>query len=181
MLERLIEVKSAWKNAVVRAETRNFSTKKMFELAFRELLLCKEIRLFACEKDTLEALGGSKSFMQLPAVLHCNKLDISRLPWLVLHEHQRWLDVSDVIAWIEHYRPHHWHGPKQLEIAGSTVKSSLAELLDALKKVRSSYFNHCGICQFRRSLRPSGPTHTPSVLAAVLEKSSRSPTCSRTK
>ncbi|KAH7695765.1 hypothetical protein AAVH_37171, partial [Aphelenchoides avenae] len=129
----LLPSKSAWKNACVIASPRNFSSKKMLKFAFTELLFCKEVVL----QQPKPARFIPDSLLQLPAILHCNSLNIGNLPGFRFELGRMWfsLKASDVVAWLEHERPMEWSGdPKHLVIAGYAISGGFEKLVNALKQ-----------------------------------------------
>ncbi|KAH7710818.1 hypothetical protein AAVH_21910 [Aphelenchoides avenae] len=125
-LSALLPVKWAWRNATVEAFVECFASGAAFEFAFGELLLCKEIVL----KRECRSLSWSRAYMRLPAVVACNKLDISRL-----NLPGDRIQPTDVVAWLEHEVPpgRKWSEPRQLTFHEDGVTGGIDGLLTELK------------------------------------------------
>ncbi|KAH7717346.1 Suppressor of kinetochore protein 1 [Aphelenchoides avenae] len=127
-LSALLPVKAVWKNATVKASMACFPSAALFEFVFTQLLLCKEI-VFSREGQSL-GLIWSSSHMRLPAIVACNKLDISRL-----FRYEDRNDPADVVEWLEHeiLPETKWSEPRQMIIDVGTITGGIDGQLTALK------------------------------------------------
>lgn len=147
-LTALLPATPAWKNATAEVSTDYFAPTALAEFVFTHLLLCKEIVL------GLDGEGQSFTFagahMDLPAIVACNKLDLSLLG---SHVPLR----TACIEWLEHELPPEktWSEPRQL-----TLKTYLDDsCLTALKTV-SSMLNQFDFLVFYNEY---GPYHGRTV------------------
>ncbi|KAH7711042.1 S-phase kinase-associated protein 1A [Aphelenchoides avenae] len=126
-LSALLPVKWAWKNATVEAFVECFPSSAEFEFAFTELLLCKEIVL---DRERPSLLSWSPLYMRLPAIVACNKLDISRL-----NLPGDRIQPTDVVEWLEHENPpeRKWSEPRHLTLHEDGVTGGIDGLLTVLK------------------------------------------------
>ncbi|KAH7710801.1 hypothetical protein AAVH_21893 [Aphelenchoides avenae] len=135
LLRCLFPVKDAWREGRVVAAPRSFSTENTFTFAFSEVLLCREI----CLEEYEPRRFTPKSFMRLPAMLHCRKLDVSRLrPWpdALVGFTPYSLRVNDIIEWFGNASSAKWDEPRQLDVAEHQLDDDrkINGFLDALKK-----------------------------------------------
>lgn len=172
VLRAMLPVKSAWKNGTVEAHTRCFPSRELFEFAFKDLLLCKEI-ILSGERQQL-----SGSWMRLAAVAACNKLDIRKLDF-------HGIGPDDVVEWLKREVPPQkkWREPKQIMIRDYGFIGFVDGLRAALETV-SSMLRRCSLASavyegFRRSRRRAAPRRTRSTFAAIAGTTSSK--CSSTR
>ncbi|KAH7717340.1 hypothetical protein AAVH_15203 [Aphelenchoides avenae] len=128
-LSPLLPVKSAWNNATatVEASMACFPFSAVFEFAFTQLFMCKEIIV---DRGHYSRINSLRPHMRLPAIMSCNTLDISRLNLngdLVL--------PADVVEWLEHeVAPENkWSEPREIILHEGGITGRIHELLTALK------------------------------------------------
>ncbi|KAH7704841.1 hypothetical protein AAVH_27955 [Aphelenchoides avenae] len=119
LLQCLLPVKDAWKDGRVVAAPRRRSASKTSRV---------EPRRFT-----------PKSFMRLPAMLHCQKLDVSRLrPWpdTLVGFTPYSLHANDTIQWLGNASSAKWDEPRQLDVAAHQLNGAhqVDGFLEALQK-----------------------------------------------
>ncbi|KAH7717354.1 Protein SKR-1 protein [Aphelenchoides avenae] len=128
-LSALLPVKAAWKSATVKASMDFFLSRALFEFVFTQLLLCKEIILHGDERS----FSWPGSYMRLPAIAACNKLDLR-----ILYHYR--IQPADIVEWLEHEAPpeNKWSEPRQLVLYYCGIAIDIDELLIALKTAFSA-------------------------------------------
>lgn len=152
-ISAVLRVKSVWKNATVHVFVNHFPSQAVFEFFFTELLLCKEIIL---------RHAFFWSWLHLPAIAACRKLDLSELNYDDDEiepddeiESDDEIEPDDVVEWLEREAPPEDEDsePRTLALNGS-MHRGIDGLLPALKTVSSIrrggplfVFSH--LCKFR--------------------------------
>ncbi|KAH7717356.1 Suppressor of kinetochore protein 1 [Aphelenchoides avenae] len=129
-LSALLPVKSAWKSATVKASMNFFLSRAPFEFVCTQLLLCKEIIILGDDRS----FSWPGSYMRLPAIAACNKLDLRILYHYRIHP-------AGVVEWLEHEASpeRKWSEPRQLILRQDfDFHGGIDGLLTALKTAFSA-------------------------------------------
>ena len=114
--------------AIVDLSLHAFSSKAIFEFAFKKLLLCKG---FFIAGDDPEG-WISADFMRLPAVLGCNYLYMSHFA----EGRSRYLEVPDIVEWLHRDDSKQYGGEqRRLDISAHQLVEGVDALLEAVKTV----------------------------------------------
>ncbi|KAH7704782.1 skp1-related [Aphelenchoides avenae] len=125
---------SAWKDAVVCIKPKRFSSPAALTCALTDLLFCKELRIIG------HPAQSAHSFMHLPAILSCNRLDMTKIwhggGFKKRGKYYRFplLNPAEIIEWLEHEPEKKWDEPRHMDVKLIAVSGDLVGVVDALKK-----------------------------------------------